>query len=124
MGSDLPAAGATVDATTAKGVMMTVYMIADITIEDRKTYAAYVAQVPEVIERYGGRYVARCEQVYALTGGWVPERVIIVAFDSMEHLRACFNSPEYRALAPLRERSTTSRAIVVEGCDVDLQSGL
>jgi uncharacterized protein (DUF1330 family) len=103
---------------------MTVYMIADITIEDPETYAEYVARVPEVIKQYGGRYVARCSDVYALNGGWVPERVVIVAFDTIEHLRACLNSPEYRALAPLREQSTVSRSIVVEGCDEDLTGDL
>ena len=71
-------------------------MIADITVDDPETYAEYVARVPEVIEGYGGRYVARCDDVYALSGGWVPERVIIITFDSMEHLRACFNSEAYQ----------------------------
>ena len=36
-------------------------------------------------------------------------------FASLEMAQAWYNSPEYRAIAPLREQSTKSRAILVEG---------
>jgi uncharacterized protein (DUF1330 family) len=52
-----------------------------------------------------------------VAGNWNPERVILIEFDSLERVQACFRSPEYLQLAPLRERSTMSRAIVVEGCE-------
>jgi uncharacterized protein (DUF1330 family) len=45
--------------------------------------------------------------------------VVIIAFDTKEQLRACFASPEYRAIAPLRTGSTTSRSIIVEGYTPD-----
>jgi uncharacterized protein (DUF1330 family) len=50
-----------------------------------------------------------------LSGEWNPTRVIIVEFDSMDRFQAWWSSPEYRAIAPLREKATKTNAIVVEG---------
>jgi uncharacterized protein (DUF1330 family) len=35
-------------------------------------------------------------------------------FDTLAELRACFASPEYRALGQMREQSTITRSIVIE----------
>ena len=53
-----------------------------------------------------------------LTGDWRPQRIILIKFDSIDQVHDCFTSPEYLALAPLREESTTSRAIIIEGCEL------
>jgi len=95
---------------------MAVYLITDITIQNNDLYAQYVENVKTIVEHYGGRYLARGGTVTPLTDNWNPERIAIVAFDSMERLQECFSSEEYKAIAPLRERSTVSRAVVVEGC--------
>lgn len=49
-----------------------------------------------------------------LAGGWNPARVVIVEFDTLAAMGAFVGSPEYRALAPLREASTETRAIALE----------
>jgi arsenate reductase (thioredoxin) len=92
-----------------------VYFIAEISIIDRDLYARYVEQVRPIVERFGGRYLARSGKVTPVSGGWTPERIILIEFPSERELAQCFDSQEYRAIAPLREQSTRSRAIVVEG---------
>lgn len=94
---------------------MAVYMIADITVKNAEAYERYVSAVRQIVERHGGRYHVRGGKVVPLFGDWRPERVILLEFDSMERLKACFGSEEYRRIAPLREQSTVSRSIVVEG---------
>jgi uncharacterized protein (DUF1330 family) len=94
---------------------MPVYMIIDITIREHDLYSRYVEGVAEIVEKHGGRYLVRGGKVTALSGNWIPERIIVIEFQTLEQLRRCFRSAEYLALAPLRERSTDSRAIVVEG---------
>ena len=94
---------------------MSVYMMAQICIQDSDTYFEYVDGASEIIRKYGGRYLVRGGKVTPLSGDWEPERVILIEFDTFEQLRACFASSEYRDIAPLRERSTTSRAIVMDG---------
>jgi uncharacterized protein (DUF1330 family) len=97
---------------------MPVYLIIDVAVIDPELYAEYVEQVPAVVERYGGRYLARGGDVVPLTADWRPQRIILIEVDSIDQVRDCFTSPEYLALAPLREESTTSRAIIIEGCEL------
>lgn len=97
---------------------MPVYLIIDVTVIDPGLYAEYVEQVPAVVERYGGRYLARTSDVVPLTANWRPQRILLIQFDSIDQVRDCFTSPEYLALVPLREGSTTSRAILIEGCEL------
>jgi uncharacterized protein (DUF1330 family)/ubiquinone/menaquinone biosynthesis C-methylase UbiE len=94
---------------------LSVYMVIEIDIVDADRYAQYVDRVRPIVEAHGGQYLARGGQVTPLSGGWTPQRVVIISFPSIERLRQCFDSPEYRELAPLRKASTTSKAIVVEG---------
>lgn len=94
---------------------MSVYMIIDITIRERDLYSRYVESVAEVVERHGGRYLVRGGRVTPLSGNWNPERMIVIEFGTMQQLQQCFSSAEYLGLAPLREQSTNSKAIIVEG---------
>jgi uncharacterized protein (DUF1330 family) len=94
---------------------MTVYIIIDLEIIDETLYAGYVDRVYDVVTRYGGQYLVRGGGITPVSGNWHPQRMVIIAFPQIEDLRACFNSPAYQDLAPLREKSTVSQAIVVEG---------
>jgi uncharacterized protein (DUF1330 family) len=94
---------------------MAVYLIIDVLVLDPEVYGEYVERVPAVVERYGGRYLARGGEVVPLTGGWHPQRVILIEFYSMEQVVECLASAEYQVLLPLREESTNTRAIIVEG---------
>jgi len=94
--------------------VMSVYMIIEIDIKNEELYSQYVEKVPEIIDQYGGRYLIRGGEVTPLSGHWNPERIIVIAFETVEQLQRCFSSPEYLELAPLREQSTVSKAIMVE----------
>jgi uncharacterized protein (DUF1330 family) len=95
---------------------MSVYMIAEITIKNSELYSRYAEQVPQVVDKYGGRYLTRGGKVMPLSSNWNPERIILLEFETIEQLQKCFESPEYLEIAPLREQSTISKSIVVEGC--------
>jgi uncharacterized protein (DUF1330 family) len=99
---------------------MPVYIILDITIVDQGLYEQYVAQVPAVVEQYRGRYLVRGGEVVALSGGWDPERIVVLEFESSDQAQEYLTSPEYLALAPLREKSITARAVIVPGYEYDL----
>jgi uncharacterized protein (DUF1330 family) len=94
---------------------MSVYMIIEIKVKDAEVYAEYVENVRAVVEEHGGRYLVRGGVVTPLSGDWNPERMIVIEFETAEQVRRCFNSAEYLELAPLREQSAVSRAIVVDG---------
>jgi uncharacterized protein (DUF1330 family) len=84
-------------------------------VTDKTKYGEYIRQVPRTIEKFDGRYLARGGQVTVVSGDWNPNRLIIVEFASMDKFQAWWRSPEYRAVAPLREQSAKVNAIVVEG---------
>jgi len=94
---------------------MPVYMVVEIAVLNADLYAKYVENVAAVVTKYGGRYLVRGGAVTSLAGGWNPERIIIVEFPSPEGVRRWLSSPEYQELAPLRESSTLTRAILLEG---------
>ncbi|MBU4232640.1 MAG: DUF1330 domain-containing protein [Proteobacteria bacterium] len=56
----------------------------------------------------------------ALAGDWHPERIVVLEFESSDQAQEYLTSPENLALAPLRQKSITSRAIIVEGYEYDL----
>ena len=95
---------------------MPVYLMIEISIKNPEMYSGYVDKVFGLVSRYGGRYLARGGKITPVAGGWHPERVILIEFDSAEQVEKCFASAEYREIAPLREQATISRAIIVDGC--------
>lgn len=94
---------------------MPVYMIIDITVLKPEIYDKYIEKVKPIIESHGGRYLARGGKITSSSGDWKPERIIIIEFDDMRLLQDCFKSNEYKEIASLRESSTLSRSIIVEG---------
>jgi uncharacterized protein (DUF1330 family) len=94
---------------------MAAYIILDIKVFNKDLYAQYISKAPAIIKKHGGRYLVRGGTIITASGNWNPERIVVIEFVSMEHLKNCFDSPEYREIAPLREQSTISKAIMVEG---------
>ena len=95
---------------------MSVYMIIEAKeVVDKQKYSEYVRKVPSTIEKFGGKYLARGGHVTVVSGDWNPARLIVVEFTSMEKFNAWWRSPEYQAVAPLREQSAKANAIVVNG---------
>lgn len=95
---------------------MPVYMIVEAKeVMDKQKYGEYIQKVPQTIEKFCGKYLARGGQVKVVSGDWNPARLIIVEFESMDKFESWWDSPEYRKVAPLREQSAKTNAIVVEG---------
>ena len=99
---------------------MPVYLIIDIAVIDPELYEEYVERVPAVVEQYGGRYLVRGGEAVTLSGGWEPQRIVVLQFESSYQTQEYLSSPENLALAPLRQKSITSRAIIVQGYEYDL----
>lgn len=94
---------------------MAVYIIIEIKIKDKETYARYVGSVRAIVEKYRGRYLVRGGRITPIFGGWGPERIIVIEFPSAEDVNRWLGSREYKEIAKLREVSTSTKAIMVEG---------
>src|SRR5262245_25849018 len=94
---------------------MPAYVIADLEIVDPKAFEEYRLKIPALIEKHGGRYLARGGATEVLEGSWAPRRTVIVEFPSMAALERFWSSPEYKPLREIRQASTRSNLIAVEG---------
>ena len=96
---------------------MPVYMLVEAKTRDPEKYQQYIAQVSRLVTQHGGRYLVRGGKITPLGDAWKPERIIILEFPSEDNIRAWLASPEYRAVAPLREAGAETRAVLLEGYD-------
>jgi uncharacterized protein (DUF1330 family) len=94
---------------------MSAYLVADLTIQDVDGFATYVKMAGPLIEKFGGRVVARSDAAVALEGV-PPDHFVVIRFDSMDAAKRFYNSDEYRE--PLRQRLgglATGRVFLVAG---------
>ena len=94
---------------------MAAYLVVDLTITDPEGFARYRDMVPPTIAAYGGKYLVRGGAITPLEGDWNPRRITIIEFPSVERAKAWWDSPEYAEAKALRQRTTTTNGIVVEG---------
>jgi len=94
---------------------MAAYIIVDVEITDPVNYAAYIRVVPPTIAAYGGRFLVRGGKTETLEGSWIPKRIVLLEFPSVELARAWWDSEEYRDPKTLRQSASITDMILVEG---------
>jgi uncharacterized protein (DUF1330 family) len=96
---------------------MSAYLIVDISaIHDEQTYARYRQQVSPGLRDAGGEYLARGGEIAVLEGDWRPSRIVVVRFESMQAARQWWASPQYEPLRHMRQASTRTNMVLVNGC--------
>lgn len=99
---------------------MSVYAFFEITLkpnpspEAQAAYENYRSQVPAMIERAGGVYLARAWNGEALEGAPAADRFHLVQFPSAEAARAYWTSDEYQSITNLRGDAVEVRALLIE----------
>lgn len=96
---------------------MPAVLIADIDVRDPETYARYRTANPEIVKKFGGRYLAVGGEVQVLEGDWVPRRTVIIEFPDMAAIRAFYESKEYAEVRGIRWQSADSRLVAFETVD-------
>ena len=94
---------------------MPAYIIAEIEVTDPEAYEGYRARTPEVVARYGGRFIVRGGRAECLEGEAGPARLVVLEFPDMAAARRFYDSPEYQEILPLRQRASKGRMVLVEG---------
>lgn len=96
---------------------MSAYFIVSVTVGegDREMYDEYILKVKPIVERFGGEYLVRTENITAWSDKWSPDRIIVIRFENREVLEKCFSSADYNEVRDLRINSVDARAIIVEG---------
>lgn len=81
--------------------------------EDRAAYERYRAAVPALVERHGGRYLARAWTGEVLEGDGGGDRFHLVEFPDAASARAFWASPEYLEIKDLRGGAAQVRAVLL-----------
>ena len=115
--------GSLIGASASEQEFAGIFVISDITVSNDEAYERYRKAVRPVIENCGGTYVVRAGAKFVTDnpttgllqsyGGWNPDRIVVLNFDSVEQADACFASPEYEAAYALREDGASGKTVTV-----------
>jgi uncharacterized protein (DUF1330 family) len=90
------------------------YILVQADISNPERYAEYAKLAPDIVTKYGGRYLARAGRTLTLEGPPARSRVVVIEFPSVDAAQRFYHSPEYTAARKLREGSATAQFVVVE----------
>ena len=94
---------------------MPAYVINDMEVLDPQGLEDYKKLSPQTVAQYGGKFLVRGGQLKKLEGDWMPKRLVILEFPSVEQAEAWINSPEYAGPRKMRQKASRSNIVVVEG---------
>lgn len=92
------------------------YVVNEIEVTNPAGFAMYAKRQGALIEKFGGRFLARGGSTEAIAGPPAKSRVAIYVFANLAKAEAWHNAPEQTELAALRDGSSKFRSYIVEGC--------
>jgi uncharacterized protein (DUF1330 family) len=99
---------------------MKCYAVARINVTDRAWVAEYLTKVTPMVERHGGRYLARTPKFERLEGeGPLPQLMLLIEWPSHEAAKAFYDSDAYRPYREARIAGSTGEFLLVSGEDVN-----
>src|SRR5258708_22964177 len=106
-----------------QGSHMKYYAVAEIEITDGSWVSAYVKNVTKLVERYGGRYLARTSRMEKLEGERPkPQVFLIIEWPSEEAEKAFYESDAYKPYLQSRKQGSKGDFILVAGEDINKTS--
>lgn len=101
------------------GASVKYYLIGEVEVTDQSWVPDYVGNVTGMVERWGGRYLARTPLVERVEGQRsVPPLLVIVEWPSKEKALAFYESEEYRPYRQNRIAGAKNEFLLVAGEDV------
>jgi uncharacterized protein (DUF1330 family) len=98
------------------------YVIAEIEKDPTKTEdpaaaRKYAEETPKTLAPFSAQYLVRAGggKIQTVEGDAPKGYLVIIAFDSLEKARGWYYSAAYEAIKPIRQNSTKSRILIVEG---------
>jgi len=91
------------------------YSIVDVDVRDPQAFAEYVRGHGATVTRFGGRFLVTTDQCQVVEGEWVPKRIVVHQWPSVEAFKAWYDSKEYRPWRDLRHQAAVTNVVLVEG---------
>ena len=89
------------------------FVIAAHLMRDIERFKPYAAAIPDVVQSFNGRFIARAGQVTPIGGSFVPDRVVLIEFPTAADAAAFYFSDIYAPLLKLRLETTDPRFVLV-----------
>jgi uncharacterized protein (DUF1330 family) len=103
-----------VPALRAQPASQSAYVVAEMHITNPAGFMEYVRREPATLAPYHGRTLARA--LPDVREGAPPDGMVsLIGFASAQDANAWMNSPEYRNLSALQEKSATGRVYILAG---------
>jgi uncharacterized protein (DUF1330 family) len=100
---------------------MPAYAIGLYDVSDWSWHKQYKDSVTKLIKKHGGRYLARSSICpWEMLEGKPPQDATsftLIEFPSMDHARAWYQDVEYQPYIALRQKGSTLKLILVDGCE-------
>jgi uncharacterized protein (DUF1330 family) len=98
---------------------MKYYSVAELDITDQSWVPAYVKNVTKLVERCGGRYLARTSNIEKIEGERKPPQIfLIIEWPSKDAAEAFYESDEYRPYRQSRIEGARNEFVLVAGEDI------
>ena len=94
---------------------MPAYLVVHADVKDWEAYREYMRHTPRVIQKYGGRFIARGGEMVCLEGAEDTRRIVLIEFPSLEHAQRFYHSDEYTQVKRLREGAGAAQFVAIEG---------
>jgi uncharacterized protein (DUF1330 family) len=99
---------------------MKYYAVGRIDVEDPSWVKEYVANVTAIVERRGGRYLARTARIDTVEGEQpAPQVFLIIEWPTKEQADAFYESEQYRPYREARRGGSRSEFVLVAGEDIN-----
>ncbi|MGH9842655.1 MAG: DUF1330 domain-containing protein [Blastocatellia bacterium] len=98
---------------------MKYYAVAELDITDQNWVPAYVKNVTKLVERHGGRYLARTSNIEKIEGERkTPQILLVIEWPSRDAAVAFYESDEYRPYRQSRIEGARNEFVLVAGEDI------
>jgi uncharacterized protein (DUF1330 family) len=94
---------------------MPAYVVADVEWHDEVQHAKEAENFVQILEKYGGKFLAGTKEIKVFEGKWKPRHLVILEFPTMEALQSWYDSKDYAPLLALRLKYAETDAVAVEG---------
>ncbi len=94
---------------------MKAYIIVDVNITNPSRYEDYRKLTPASLVPYDGKFIVRGGATETLEGEWLPGRVVVLEFPSMQQAKAWWSSAGYAPAKAIRQSAADTKMIIVEG---------
>src|SRR5437868_7122363 len=98
---------------------MKYYCVAEIEITDQSWVPEYIENVTKMVDRHGGRYLARTSNIQKLEGDrTAPGLFVIIEWPSKEAAESFYDSDEYKPYRANRLSGARNETVLISGEDV------